>query len=301
MIAMALPEDPLKSDEATSGDAPAELPFVDVARHLAEQGLRVPAVYLDATADKVLLLEDLGDIQLVDKVSDAAEDTVAAWYEAAVALLVDMHEKMWPVPHTCIAAKRNFGFDLLRWELDHYREWGVESVTGPLASEIKKKLDAAFDDLASEIDRLPKGFVHRDYQSRNLMVLKNEPKKENLAIIDFQDAFKGPRIYDLVALLNDSYVNLTWQLKDRIIESYADHRGLDARQLKEEFLLVTIQRKLKDGGRFIFIDRVKNNPAYLPFVDTSFRRVKEALSRLPGHAELKVALQEAAPTRFHSP
>ena len=49
-----------------------------------------------------------------------------------------------------------------------------------------------------------RGFTHRDYQSRNLMVL---PGGEQV-VIDFQDALLGPRQYDLVALLRDSYVEL---------------------------------------------------------------------------------------------
>jgi N-acetylmuramate 1-kinase len=298
MIVMALPENPLGSDEVSSGPPPVELPFIDVGRHLAQNGIRVPALYLDAVSDGALLLEDLGDRQLVDVVSGADEATVSAWYEAAVTLLSDMHDRMWPIPDTSIASARSFGFDLLRWELDHYREWGVEAVYGVLDTAVRLRLDEAFDHLAAEIDALPKGFVHRDYQSRNLMVIDDVPRKESLAVIDFQDAFQGPCIYDLVALLNDSYVDLTWDLKNRLIQRYARHRNLDAERLTEAFHLVTVQRKLKDGARFIFIDQVKYNPAYLDFVDTSFRRARTSLEAIPGHDQLRAALAAADPERF---
>ena len=65
-------------------------------------------------------------------------------------------------------------------------------------------VDRDFDRIARALDAEPKGFTHRDYQSRNLMVL---PSGEQ-AVIDFQDALLGPRQYDLVALLRDSYVEL---------------------------------------------------------------------------------------------
>lgn len=299
LIVMELPEDALKSDEAVGDEIPDELPFLNVARHFHEAGLRVPEIYLDAVDEGAVLLEDLGDELLAGIIRHQEEDAIRDWYAAAVDLLADMHEKMWPVPETCIASRRRFDHALLRWELDHYREWGLEARMKHLLSPDRRaRLDQAFDELAREIDELPRGFVHRDYQSRNLMVLDDRPNPASLAIIDFQDAFIGPRIYDLVALLNDSYVDLPLRLKEEIIARYADNRHLDFDTLLREFHLVTVQRKLKDGGRFVFIDRVKHNSAFLAFVDTSFERVKEALAAIPGHEALKEVLGKVAPKDF---
>ena len=104
--------------------------------------------------------------------------------------------------------------------------------------------------------------MHRDYQSRNLMVRAGEA----LCWIDFQDALLGPRVYDLVALLNDSYQVFDRAFVEARLDDYARARGLDAAEraaLGREFDLVTVQRKLKDAGRFVFIDRVKQNPSFL--------------------------------------
>ena len=298
LIVMELPEDALRSDEATAGAWPGELPFLNVRRHLAAAGIRVPEVYLDAVADGAVLLEDLGDETLARRIGAVGVAGMAPWYDAAVDLLARLHAAMWPIPEGCEAKRREFDFALLRWELDHYREWGVEALLGPLDPEIRGRLDAAFDALAAEIAALPRGFVHRDYQSRNLMILGDAPAPESLAVIDFQDALEGPRAYDLVALLNDSYVDVPFDLQRRVVARYAGRRGLDAEELDRELDLVTVQRKLKDGGRFVFIDRVKKNPSFLPFVDVSFGRVRAALGRLDGHAALKSALAETDPARF---
>jgi hypothetical protein len=198
-----------------------------------------------------------------------------------------------------VAKTRLFDYDLLRWELDHYREWGVEALREkPLDPVVRKRLDRVFDDLAREATSLPKGFVHRDYQSRNLMVIDPAPDPGSLAIIDFQDALIGPRVYDLVALLNDSYVILPDTLKEEMVQRYAERMSLDPSTISDEFHLVTVQRKLKDGGRFVFIDRVKNNPSFLQYVEGSFQRVRSALARISGHGELKDALAEADPIHF---
>jgi len=299
LVVMELPEDALRSDEAVSGGAPSELPFLNVSRHLAAAGLPVPAVLLDAVADGAVLLEDLGDETFARRVDGGRARDLERWYLAAVELLATMHGAMWPVPDGCLAATRAFDFELLRWELDHYREWGAEALLNrELDAELRARLDREFDALAAEVATLPRGFVHRDYQSRNLMVVGREPAPASLAIIDFQDALEGPRVYDLVALLGDSYVDVPAAVKQRIVARYAELRGLPQGEIAREFDLVTVQRKLKDGGRFVFIDRVKGNPAFLPYVDASFGRVREALARLPGHEGLKRALAEVDPARF---
>jgi hypothetical protein len=299
IVHMELPEGALGSDEVTGGEPPSELPFLNMGRHLADKGLRVPELYLDAASDRALLLEDLGDEVFSNQVANAPIDTMRLWYGAAVDLLAQMHQRMWPMPDGCVAKTRLFDYDLLRWELDHYREWGAETLQGkPLAPKVRKKLDRAFDDLAREAASFSKGFVHRDYQSRNLMVIDPLPDLGSLAIIDFQDALEGPRVYDLVALLNDSYVDVPDTLKEEMVCRYAERMSFDALQISDEFHIVTVQRKLKDGGRFVFIDRVKGDPSFLQYVEGSFKRVCSALRRLSGHRELKAALAEADPKHF---
>jgi hypothetical protein len=300
LLAMELPPDVLCSDEGISGAAPTRLPFVDVAQHLSAAGLRVPAIYWDAAlSERLVLLEDLGDTLLLDKVAAADDEGRRAWYGAAVELLSQLHQRLWPVPSTCVAALRRFDYDLLRWELDHYRQWGAEALLDTtLPPALRGALDEQFDALARTVADLPLGFVHRDYQSRNLMVLGTAPSAQSLAIIDFQDAFVGPRLYDLVALLNDSYVDLSMSLKQEMVERYARLMSLPFERAWEEFLLITVQRKLKDGGRFVFIDRVRGNPSFLRFVEPSLRRVTEVLEQLPKLRELHRVLLRIDPHRF---
>ena len=149
---------------------------------------------------------------------------------------------------------------------------------------------------AKRVADLPKGFVHRDYQSRNLMVVDDGTLR--LVWIDFQDALLGPRVYDLVALLNDSYQEFDRAFVEARLGDYAEAAGLPAKdrtKLLGEFDLVTVQRKLKDAGRFVFIDRTKKNSSFLRFVTPTIKKVDAALARLapkdPEMAELRAILQ----------
>jgi aminoglycoside/choline kinase family phosphotransferase len=121
------------------------------------------------------------------------------------------------------------------------------------------------------------------------------------AVIDFQDALLGPRQYDLVALLRDSYVELPAALVDALLARYlhalASAGGplLEPGPFRATFDLLTVQRKLKDAGRFVFIDRVKKNPGFLPSIPASLRYVREALARRPELAELQAVLARHVP------
>jgi N-acetylmuramate 1-kinase len=288
LIVMDLPEDFLGSDEGTSDPKPRELPFLEVQRLFSSRGLPVPLVESVDLGARVLLLEDLGDRTFESVVLGDDEERRERHYERAVDLMVRMHEALHPPPEGSLVAARRFDAALLRWELDHFREWGIEALTGPLAPSKRAELERHFDRVVAALVEAPLGFVHRDYQSRNLMVRDDG----SLVIIDFQDAMVGPYVYDLVALLCDSYVALDVPLRRRLIARYAAARRLDPAAVESLFDLQTIQRKLKDAGRFVFIDRVRKNPRFLVHFPSSLARVGEALGALGGAEGLDALLRE---------
>ena len=292
LVAMRLPVDALVSDEGTSSARPTELPFVAVQRLLAVRGIPVPQIHVDDSAGRILLLEDLGDETFADRLSRTPREDWATPYIEAVELLARMHEACARADDN-LAYGRSFGRQLLRWELDHFREWGLEKPHGVLRADERAALDAAFDALTEELLQIPIGFVHRDYQSRNLMWTSRPHRvsaaralpgdKTGLVVIDFQDALLGPRPYDLVALLCDSYVDLDLPLQRAMIARYCSARGIPDAELplfERSFWQVAVQRKLKDAGRFVFIDRVRGNPDFLRFFPQSLVYAGRALRQL---------------------
>jgi hypothetical protein len=294
LVAMRLPEQANRSDERDGGEHAAELPFVDVQRLLRARGVPVPTIYVDDTNGHVLLLEDLGDETFEQHLLQAPADAWARLYGEAVDLLASMHRACASgAPEESIAFRRRFDRELLRWELDHFREWGLEALHGTLATADRAALDRSFDAIADELVALPHGFVHRDYQSRNLMWSGGA----RLTVIDFQDALLGPMQYDLVALLCDSYVRLAEPLQLAMIDRYAQAMAMDARaqeRFTAGFWRLAVQRKLKDAGRFVFIDRVRSNPDFLRWYPQSLVYVGRALRRL-GDAALYERLARLVP------
>jgi aminoglycoside/choline kinase family phosphotransferase len=286
---MQLPENAFQSDEGGRRPDGTRLPFLEVAELLESRGLPVPSVYVEDLANGIILVEDLGDVTFEEHLRHAPRAQWPRLYENAIELLADLHERLAELPPDSIVARRSFDRELLDWELDHFREWGLEALSGPLDAADTGTLRKAFVAIVQEIEAMPYGFVHRDYQSKNLMV----GPTGGLTLIDFQDALLGPRAYDLVALLCDSYVSLDLAFQESMINRYAALRRIDAEALEREFWHVTLHRKLKDAGRFVYIDRVRKNPEFLQWYPQSLVYVGRATAQLPAFEGLRHLLRSA--------
>jgi aminoglycoside/choline kinase family phosphotransferase len=290
VMVMELGDNPLKSEEAAKGAASSELPFINVQRYLARAGAAVPAIHRYDSERGFLYLEDLGDVTFESRVIDAGDDVRGRYYRQAIDQLVAIQRfgAAHPDPD-CVAFSRGFDFELLKWELDHFREYGLEAQGHTPTTSERDELERVFHGVAEELAAEPRGFVHRDYQSRNLMV-QDRDGAPRLRIIDFQDALLGTRAYDLVGLLRDSYVALSPSLLDTLVTHYVEQAQTDAARFQRLFDLQVVQRKLKDAGRFVFIDRVKRNPSFLVHIPNSLDYVAQSLSRLPELASLREIL-----------
>jgi N-acetylmuramate 1-kinase len=290
------PEASKKSEEASKGEPPKELPFVNVHRYLERLGVRVPRILRYDEPAGMMVLEDLSDITF-EQALDGGRHREAL-YTRAVDLLARLRAQAERQPDPdCLAFTRAFDEDLYDWELHHFREWGLEVWSGQKPSDTERaELDRTFREIARQLAAAPRSFTHRDYQSRNIMVKEGE-----LVVIDFQDALQGPRQYDLVALLRDSYVELDRDFVDGMLDRYiatfsrVTGERIDARGFKDFFDLLTIQRKLKDAGRFEFINRVKGNPGFLVSIPASLRYVRAAFERRPELGGLRELVAKYVP------
>lgn len=286
--------DALKSDEASHQSSVAtEWPFLEVHGVLTRAGVRVPRVFGAAYDSGWMLVEDLGDLTLAQALLENA-DHKTHLYQVAVADLARAHAALTTLPETCIVRQRHFDYALLHWEIEHFRQFALLSRNIVPSPAQAQRFTELAESLARYVAQLPTGFVHRDYQSRNLMWLpaintgvtgdtSPNPAGE-LVWIDFQDALTGPRIYDLVALLNDSYQTFTRDFVEARLTEYAARRddpSLTAERAIFEFDVVTVQRKLKDAGRFVYFFVKNGDPSYLKFVDPTVAKIKASLRRLP--------------------
>lgn len=278
------------------GEVSRELPFVAVQRYLHRIGIAVPELYAYLENEGQLLLEDLGDLSLEKLVSNASQELVIFYYKKAIELLLALQEKTTHARDPkLIAFERSFDFDLLYWECEHFIEYGIQDFDNCSLPQAKRDLlHREFKRLCEELCALPYCFVHRDFQSRNLHLHAYEFK-----CIDFQDALQGPFVYDLVALLRDSYIVLENDCLQQLLDFYwqgiqkngmAAQWSLDRPGFDRAFHLQTLQRKLKDTGRFQYISTVKKNDNFLPYRVPSLHYVQTSLLALPDYDALRACL-----------
>ncbi len=267
LMVMNAPE-AFKSEEVTGAAQGQikELPFVSVGRAFEKAKVRVPHIYFISPASDFLITEDLGDELLYQRRQNSS---ALDWYEKALDELA-LIQKVSPTitPH-------KFTTELLSWEFEHFMEYALikrdKKLSDSVAAEIRKFGSKIVGRMASSSYVL----VHRDYHSKNLLVLDNEKK---IGVIDFQDALMGPPTYDLASLLRDSYVALSDEEENRLLQYFETVSGTKID--RELFGYTSLQRNLKAVGRFYYISMVKGKDTHLPYVKPSLHRIFKTLKQI---------------------
>ncbi|MCR5084638.1 MAG: phosphotransferase [Succinivibrionaceae bacterium] len=214
--------------------------FVDIDEALAAAGVRVPRIIDCDLGQGFLLLEDLGD-ELFS--AHAVGERAAPLYRKAVGVL-------GRVAACRPAALPCFDRDFILMELGIFREWMLEKTLGVvLGGRDAQALGDDFSRLADAIAALPVAAMHRDFHSRNLMLVGGE-----VAVIDFQDMVRGPVTYDLASLVYDCYVELPAPLEQELLglgrEILSPFHDLGEAAFREAVNLVSLQRHVKVLGIF---------------------------------------------------
>jgi N-acetylmuramate 1-kinase len=274
-------------------DAPPQTedvrPYLHVSGLLEPLGIHVPHVYEADVARGFVLLEDLGSTPYLAKL--AAGDDPQQLYADALQALAEMQLR----GAAAAAELSPYARGPLARELAEMPEWFIERhLALELTGAEREMIAAAFELLINEALSQPEVFVHRDYHSRNLMVVG----ERNPGVIDFQDALRGPIGYDLVSLLKDCYI--CWP-RSRVLEWVNGYRsllqsrggsvGAGPAQFLRWFDLIGAQRHIKVLGRFARLWYRDGKPGYLRDLPLTLHYVRETCRLYPELADLSEFLE----------
>lgn len=264
-------------------DAPPDkenlAPFLSVAALLTQSGVNVPHIYQQNLADGFLLLEDFGPQCFLHQLAD---DTADRLYQSAFDALYTLQSQ------TDIGSCGLPVYDaaFFERELGIFTDWFAHalldiSLPEPAWQSARQLL------IASALEQ-PLCCVHRDYHSRNLMILS----EDSPGVIDFQDAVIGPITYDLVSLLRDCYITWPDAQVDAWVAQY--HQRLvqggllsaDLAQFKRWFDLMGMQRHLKAIGIFARLHLRDGKPNYLADIPRTLNYVLKVCQHYPELAAL---------------
>jgi aminoglycoside/choline kinase family phosphotransferase len=249
-------------------------PFIKVARMFDEIGLHVPRILQENRDSGFLLLSDLGNEQYLPNLN---EKSVGKLYRDALDALAELQAK-GPRGNELPPYDRA----LLLREMELFREWFIgRHLHIKLGEEEQDILNKAFDLLAESALEQPSVAVHRDYHSRNLMVIEPNP-----GILDFQDAVIGPFTYDLVSVLRDCYIDWPRNWVEQWALGFHDlslQNGVTTMNDQAEFLrwfdLMGVQRHLKAIGIFARLNHRDGKPGYLKDIPRTLNYVRDVASR----------------------
>ena len=149
--------------------------FIAIGRHLYDKGISVPRIYLADAFAGLALVEDIGDVHLQSIVrSSQNADEILAWYQSAVQLLISLSlaggssfDPSWayqtPVYDKSLILEKECRYFVEAF-LNRYLNLDIH--VEDLMEEFGELADRALTGALN-------GFMHRDFQSRNLMVKNN--------------------------------------------------------------------------------------------------------------------------------
>lgn len=272
-------------------------PFIQIAELFAQINLSVPKVLAQDVEQGLLLLTDLGTQMYFDALKDAdANDATHHLYMDAIDALVQMQS------HSQAEVLPEYDRAFLLRELMIFPEWYINQHLGvTLDAEQNASLLKVFDALLANIVAQPQVYVHRDFHSRNLMVME----QGNPGILDFQGALYGPITYDLVSLLRDAY--LQWD-EEKVLDwairywEKARRAGLpvtpDFDQFYRDFEFMGLQRHIKILGIFARLAHRDGKQAYLkdiPLVMSYVRKTAQRYNILIPLLRLLDVIENTAP------
>ena len=233
-------------------------PFIKVAELFSATGVSVPKILAADTERGFLLLSDLGSSTYLQQLNpDTAHKLYLDAIDALIQLQVQSRAGVLPA----------YDRELLHRELMLFPDWYLtRHLKARLTDAQSADLNRVFDLLLANNLAQAQVYVHRDYHSRNLMVMD----KGNPGILDFQDAVFGPITYDLVSLLRDAYIQwdeelvLDWTIR---YWERARKAGLpvshDVDAFYRDFEFMGLQRHLKVLGIFARLYHRDGKDGYL--------------------------------------
>jgi aminoglycoside/choline kinase family phosphotransferase len=272
--------------------------FVACARYLTSLGLSAPEVIAFDAAEGLAVLEDLGDGLFASRIAEGADE--AALYDAAIDALTVLHAAAPP--------PARLGDADLAWPLLSYDELALTMASDLFIEWLPKlrpalTLDAAaiaaweavWTPIRARAEVGAEVFCHRDYHAENLLWLPDRDGAARVGLIDFQDALKAHRVWDLSMLLHDARRDVSPEREAAALNRYlAAHPNLDRAQFLTDYHALGALNVARIIGIFARLVVRDGKPRYEAMLPRLWRYLDSCLAD-PALGELKAWFDRHVP------
>lgn len=271
--------------------------FIDVARTFSHYLSNVADVYAYDKSLGLAIITDHGDKTFDEFIFDHnhSEEKIQSVFSELFAWLFQLQQLRKTVSASFLGLKRKFSSQALYLEMKEFIDYGIcHGDAAKLNKTERKVFDEEIKMLANEIADLPQTLIHRDMQSKNIMI-----QNDQAWIIDFQDICIGPLTYDLASLVYDPYIDLNIETQTNLIYEYwkGYHKHLpDFDDNFEHFLhecsLTAIQRLLKASARYTHFYYVRNRDTHMKYFNPAVKKALALLEQQPKYKKLHTLINK---------
>ena len=244
--------------------------FLKYTKLFKHNNIKVPNIINENNNNKILIMEDLGNNLIYDKVN---KKNFLKIYKSAIENILNI-QKIKNKKISSYKKEKYFSESFL------FIEWVLyKFIDLKISKKDMSKLIKSLNFLVNNINHSNNKLVHRDYHSKNIFFKNNK-----ITIIDYQDATYGSPIYDFVSLVNDCYRDIDQNTKNKFIKFFLEmfNQNNKFNFSKDEFLynfdLISAQRHMKASGIFCRLSIKKNRHNYLEYLNRTLNYITKAAS-----------------------
>ena len=252
--------------------------FFYLTEHFGALGLSVPRLLAINGQRDCYLQSDFGDetlfgcIQrdlLTGSYGDRTKQLIRQSLEQLVRFQIEGHQgldysKVYPMP--C------FDKSAVMDDLDYFKYYFVKPQAAVLFNETRLKAEfSRFADFICQAGN--RGFMYRDFQSRNIMVHREKP-----CFIDYQGGREGPLQYDVVSLLYQVKAQMPQALRDEMLayykqalSAYIDPNAIDFDRYYPAFVYLRLMQVL---GAYGFRGLIQKKAHFIESIPFALKELK---------------------------
>ena len=188
---------------------------------------------------------------------------------------------------------KNYNNKVLFDETKLFNDWYVpKKLNKKKIYLFKDKFNKEIKLLLSKLKFKNNTFVHRDFHVSNLII----NSKNQIGLIDNQDALIGNRAYDLASLIDDVRYKTSNSLKDKVYNYYLKtNKNIHPKKFKNDFDILSVLRNLKIIGIFMRLAERDKKKKYLKLIPYAWKMIDNRMNKNKELYNLKLLLASGFP------
>ncbi|MCU4156745.1 phosphotransferase [Carboxylicivirga sp. A043] len=268
---------------AYNSDAKENEAFLEFSNHFKTKALPIPAIYETDTQNHVYLQEDLGDVTLysflqgIRKGPEFPEELLRFYKKTIQKLICFQINGGEGLNYNKCYPREAFDRQSMLWDLHYFKYYFLKLARVPFDEQ------ALEDDYHKLINFLLEVkhdyFLYRDFQSRNVMVVNDEPW-----FIDYQGGRKGALQYDLASLLYDAKADIPNEVRKELLDYYIEELSNYQSVDKEDFIChyygYVLIRIMQAMGAYGFRGFYEKKEHFLKSIPYAIENIKDLIENV---------------------